>query len=272
MMNRKWFWKGLILTNLLLLVVVVADWRSQEVAQMGAALKNQGSAKVATVKLLKFDAENQTVLADPQLLKDVVSTVADHDPTDLETVEAVIDANSDARLADEKEPSVCLIFGPFDATQRSQVLAKTVPTLTLQWLEISVPRGSEFSNGSVLEGYRVFVPPRETLEAAYELLKVFRAQGFDSYVMTQGGYAKGISLGVFSSELAAQNLLGQLGPGLRSYARVGAASPERLNFMLRVETMTDEDVGALRRIFPEEIDPVGRICGGSSGSEVKSPN
>ena len=97
---------------------------------------------------------------------------------------------------------------------------------------------SESQLGLAIGGYRVFVPPRDSVEEAYDLLQLFRAQGFDSYVMTQGIYARGISLGVFSSDLAVQSLIDQLGQTLRGYAEVVDVSPMQGDFMLQASAQT----------------------------------
>jgi hypothetical protein len=56
--------------------------------------------------------------------------------------------------------------------------------------------------------------------------------------------------------------LGQLSPRLRSYAKVGEASPEQRDAMLRVLFSSEVELSALRRIFPSDIDSIGRICDG----------
>ena len=57
------------------------------------------------------------------------------------------------------------------------------------------------------EEYRVYAGPAESLNAAYQMLKDFRSQGLDSFVLTNGRLAKSVSLGVFSSYAAAERFV-----------------------------------------------------------------
>lgn len=51
--------------------------------------------------------------------------------------------------------------------------------------------------------YRVVLPPYRSLQEAFRRLRELKAQDIDSYVITQGSDAQGISLGLFSSEAGA---------------------------------------------------------------------
>ena len=260
MMHRKWFWTGLIVVNALALMVVVADWRRQEVRRMESSLINQGPASIPTIELLEFDPQEQKAPSDSIVAQG--SEPVDGEYLSVEEAKVEIAEGPDEPPSSLDPVMSCLIFGPFSVAQQARMELSATPTMTAQWVGISPLGRSVANDSSIPEGYRVYVSPRKSLEAAYELLKVFRSQGFDSYVMTEGVYARGISLGVFSSEFAAQKLLGQLSPRLRSYAKVGEASPEQRDAMLRVLFSSEVELSALRRIFPSDIDSIGRICDG----------
>ncbi len=48
--------------------------------------------------------------------------------------------------------------------------------------------------------YRVLIPPMSSLQQAFRRLRELKARDIDSYVITAGEHALGISLGVFSEE------------------------------------------------------------------------
>ncbi len=54
--------------------------------------------------------------------------------------------------------------------------------------------------------YRVMLPPHATAEEAFRRLRELQARDIDSYVITQGAEALGISMGVFSTEAAAERV------------------------------------------------------------------
>jgi hypothetical protein len=58
--------------------------------------------------------------------------------------------------------------------------------------------------------YRVLIPPASSAEEAFRKLRELQASNIDSYVITQGEQAMGISLGVFSSQDGAETLLTRL--------------------------------------------------------------
>ena len=58
--------------------------------------------------------------------------------------------------------------------------------------------------------YRVLLPPLPSLQEAFRRLREFKSRGIESYVITQGEDAQGISLGVFSTLDRAETLRGRL--------------------------------------------------------------
>jgi hypothetical protein len=59
--------------------------------------------------------------------------------------------------------------------------------------------------------FRVLIPPATSPEEAFRKLRELQASNVDSYVITQGEYALGISLGVFSSASGAEVLQARVG-------------------------------------------------------------
>jgi len=76
-------------------------------------------------------------------------------------------------------------------------------------LEISVElKAVDVTTGE--SDYRLLIPPAASAEEAFRKLRELQASDIDSYVITQGPQALGISLGVFSSSEAAESLQDRL--------------------------------------------------------------
>ena len=58
--------------------------------------------------------------------------------------------------------------------------------------------------------YRVMMPRSASLQGAFRKLRELKSQGINSYVITQGEEALSISLGVFSTRVAADSLQSKL--------------------------------------------------------------
>jgi hypothetical protein len=55
--------------------------------------------------------------------------------------------------------------------------------------------------------YWVHIPPQSNRQQSLRLLRELQGRGIDSYIITQGDLAEGISLGLFRNEASAQNLI-----------------------------------------------------------------
>jgi hypothetical protein len=55
--------------------------------------------------------------------------------------------------------------------------------------------------------YWVHVPPQSNRQQSLRLLRELQGRGIDSYIITQGDLAEGISLGLFRNQTSAQNLI-----------------------------------------------------------------
>jgi hypothetical protein len=103
--------------------------------------------------------------------------------------------------------------------------------------------------------YWVYLPPFGSRDAALRQFRELQARGLDSYLITQGDLANGVSLGIFSSKDSADSLLERIramgyGAELRELIR------ERRDHWVYVSLQAsglvgDTLLGQLRRDFPE---------------------
>ena len=98
-----------------------------------------------------------------------------------------------------KEVPECLKLGPF----KGLVEAKEGQSL-LEALDVKVSL-SAVDQPTGIEDYRVLIPPTKTSQEAFRRLRELQARDIDGHVITEGVNAYGISLGVFSTQGAAQN-------------------------------------------------------------------
>lgn len=124
----------------------------------------------------------------------------------------LLNENSNSEIRDQElefiiknplrsEPSVqnkmCLGVGPFVDLFDGQSVAEQFKALGF---DIELKAIDQLVGQS---DYRIMIPPAPTLQDAFRKLRELKSQDIDSYVITQGKDALGISLGVFSSEGAA---------------------------------------------------------------------
>jgi len=98
----------------------------------------------------------------------------------------------------DAEGQLCLGIGPFMDLFAGQSVSDQLKALNLE-VELKAIDQSVGQND-----YRIMIPPASTLQDAFRKLRELKSQNIDSYVITQGKDALGISLGVFSSEKSAQ--------------------------------------------------------------------
>ena len=93
----------------------------------------------------------------------------------------------------------CFALGPFASVYESQAMSSQLQAM-----------GSEVEARAVDEAtgefdYRLMIEPLNSLEESFRRLRELQANKIDSYVITTGENALGISLGVFSTREAAEN-------------------------------------------------------------------
>jgi hypothetical protein len=106
------------------------------------------------------------------------------------------------------EEAACLGLGPFEDILVAQDIAER---LNASGLAVTL---NALDNTTGEFDYRVVIPPLPSLQEGFRRLRELKSRDIDSYVVTQGEDAQGISLGVFSTEEAAlshQDFLGERG-------------------------------------------------------------
>lgn len=94
---------------------------------------------------------------------------------------------------------ICRGLGPFQDILSAQDIAERLNAsgFPIDMRAVDVP-----ADGA---DYRVVMPPLPSLQDAFRRLRELKSRGIDSYVIAEGPDTQGISLGVFSSEVAARN-------------------------------------------------------------------
>jgi len=103
-------------------------------------------------------------------------------------------------LFNEGDSTLCQAIGPFEDLFEGQAALEKLTALefNVELKAVDRPTGEN--------DYRVMIPPANSLQAAFRKLRELKSQQIDSYVITQGSDALGISLGVFSTDVAALSL------------------------------------------------------------------
>ena len=102
------------------------------------------------------------------------------------------------------DSAACFAVGPFSDVFSGQDTLERLSAIQLQ----GDLRAIDVATGE--SDYRVLIPPARSAEEAFRKLRELQASDIDSYVITQGEQALGISLGVFSSKDGAEGLSNQL--------------------------------------------------------------
>ncbi|MFK0572821.1 SPOR domain-containing protein [Endozoicomonas sp.] len=104
--------------------------------------------------------------------------------------------NSSAQ-AGRRQVNQCLVVGPF-----ANVVE--VDELQQRLFAVGVSSQEKADDNSQQQDYWVHIPPLPSRDAAIRLLRELQAQRIDSFVITQGELANGISLGLFSRSESAK--------------------------------------------------------------------
>ena len=97
----------------------------------------------------------------------------------------------------------CLVVGPFGSAGKADQMQQKLFSLGISSRERSDNETSGYDHW-------VHIPPLSGRDAAIRLLRELQGQGIDSFVITQGELANGISLGLFSKEASANNVSSRL--------------------------------------------------------------
>ena len=115
------------------------------------------------------------------------------------TLEAEAVLENPITLEQAVQTEFCRRLGPFEDILSAQDVAERIDSAGFP----TDLRAVDVSTGSA--DYRVFMPPLASLQEAFRRLRELKSRGIDSYVIADGADTQGISLGVFSSEVAARN-------------------------------------------------------------------
>ena len=102
-------------------------------------------------------------------------------------------------VAPASDLKACMGLGPFENVLSAQDVAGRLNAMsyTAKMTAVDTPTG-EFD-------YRVMLPPVSSTQEAFRKLREFKSRDIDSFVITKGVNARGISLGVFSSNGTAED-------------------------------------------------------------------
>jgi hypothetical protein len=123
------------------------------------------------------------------------------------------------REAAEVQPveAVCLFLGSFELMADASAVEQRLLSLDIQ----SRVQGMDAAAGV---DYWVYLPPLASRQASLRQLRELQARKIDSYIITQGDLANGISLGIFPRSDSAQSVMQRLRdagyePSLRELTR-----------------------------------------------------
>ncbi|MCW3150885.1 SPOR domain-containing protein [Stutzerimonas stutzeri] len=116
--------------------------------------------------------------------------------------ESVVEPREQTRL-EAGEGEVCLFLGGFDEEETVRVLEQRLLSLDIQ---VSLQL-IEFAAGV---DYWVYLPPLASRQASLRQLRELQSRNIDSYIITVGDLANGISLGIFSRKDSAEGVVARL--------------------------------------------------------------
>ena len=130
----------------------------------------------------------------------------------------------------------CLSVGPFAS---EVALAQWQQRL----LSHGVSSGLRAEQSDAHQDYWVHIPPLPSTEGAMRLLRELQAQRIDSFVITQGDLANGISLGLFAQRETALSVMSRLkDAGYNVAMRPLPAAPER--WWLEIDAAAEAGLGS----------------------------
>jgi cell division septation protein DedD len=146
------------------------------------------------------------------------------------------------------EAAVCLFLGSFEEEARAKVVEQRLLSLDIQTDVRSVDAAAGVE-------YWVYLPPLASRQASLRQLRELQARRIDSYIITQGELANGISLGIFPRNDSANSVMQRLRdvgyePQIRELPRA------HRNFWVRVAPQS-------RRLADEYL--LGRLAGDFAG-------
>ncbi|MDM8347945.1 SPOR domain-containing protein [Pseudomonas sp. sp1636] len=107
------------------------------------------------------------------------------------------------RAGSEAADAVCLFLGGFESESAAVAVEQRLLSLDIRSRVQSVEAAAAID-------YWVYLPPLASRQASLRQLKELQARKIDSYIITQGDLANGISLGIFPREDSAKSVMQRL--------------------------------------------------------------
>lgn len=107
------------------------------------------------------------------------------------------------QVAREVAGAVCLFLGGFELKSAATAVEQRLISLDIRSRVRSVDAAADVE-------YWVYLPPLASRQASLRQLKELQARKIDSYIITQGDLANGISLGIFPREDSAKGVIQRL--------------------------------------------------------------
>ena len=176
----------------------------------------------------------------------------------------VIEKSVAAVKANEEKEQQCLFVGPFASAKQADQVQQRLFSLGIASRERSDTQNLTYD-------YWVHIPPLSGREAAIRLLRELQGQEIDSFVITQGELANGISLGLFSKEAPANKVSSRLlQAGYETRIKKLARQPQ--TFWLELtEKHAKKVTTAMREKFSEEyneLEILEKNCKGIASDDL----
>ncbi len=173
-------------------------------------------------------------------------------PTPASPTPASVSSMTEARIiAAAPEPPSCLAFAPLDEVRAQHLRA----ALEAAGAQVTVQRSEQGAS------YLVYLPPLPTpADAQRRLAELRRIGRDDAFVMTDGLYRQGISLGVFRFEEAARAMVARLAAAGERDARVAPRAPIVVRVQLQAH-WRDEAAADNARPLAARFETATRACG-----------
>ena len=146
------------------------------------------------------------------------------------------------------QAGACLYFGPIYDETRAKALEQRLTSLDIRASrqKVDAAAGTDFW---------VYLPPLASRQASLLQLRELQARKIDSYIITEGDLADGISLGFFQSKDSADAVVDRLkGAGYAAQVREMARNQRDFWIQISPESRRLADDGLVRQLvadFPE---------------------
>lgn len=147
-----------------------------------------------------------------------------------------------------KRAQLCYVAGPYVEAENADNLLLRAKSLGFSGkVNVIEVLGSEPSE------YWVYVPPRVSREAAMRTLRELQQRKIDSYIITQGELAEGISIGLFRNKESAYGLQERIS-GLSVPAEVKVINKDTKEYWVEINETTQLNEALREKIQANDTD------------------